>query len=112
MVFKHEAVLTFVGRLTRDREFCEWFAADPCQALGSHRLEVEDLRDVAAVLQSDHRRPDVSAAMRPMIDTLVRMIEDGGSSDEAAAGRLACLDGEIQAVRERLAVARTQRRPW
>jgi hypothetical protein len=115
LVFKHEAVLTFIGRLVHDREFCEWFASEPSDAMSSHGLTTRDLEDVADVLRTDRRQPEVAAAMCPMVDVLLRLIEESrqGHVASSPAERLSLLDSELRQVHERLAVARSYRmRPW
>ena len=115
LVFKHEGVLAFVGRLVHDREFCEWYAAQPSQALASHGLAPCDLRDLAAILRTTRHQREVAAAMLPMIDLLLDVIDEADAGDAVSRPeqRLARLDAELQSVRERVAVARSQRpRPW
>jgi hypothetical protein len=115
LVFKHEAVLTFVGRLLRDREFAEWFAARPDEALASHGLELQDLRQVADLVQSDRYRPELSRALQPTVQLLVGIVEaaDGAESDLVAAARWQRLDDELRLARDRVAQARRQSaRPW
>ena len=115
LVFKHESVLTFVGRLVHDREFCEWFATEPIAALSSHGLRVGDLEDVVDVLRSDRRQPEVAAAMQPLVEVLVQFINESRQGPWARTPdeRISSLDMELHHVRDRLAVTRTQRvRPW
>ncbi|HVC34630.1 MAG TPA: hypothetical protein VNL16_14060 [Chloroflexota bacterium] len=114
LVFKHEVLLAFVGRLNHDREFCEWFAAQPSRALASHGLVRRDLQDLAAILRTDRHQQEIAAALEPAVQVLLDLDEDAedagrGSTPEE---RLARLDAELRAVRDRLAVARTRRRPW
>jgi hypothetical protein len=115
LVFKHEGLLAFVGRLIRDREFCEWFVVQPRDALGSHGLEVRDLEDLAAVLRTDRHQRDVASALQPMIEALLNVIGEAESGDAISRPeeRLERLDSELHSVRERLAVVRArQPRPW
>lgn len=115
LVFKHEVILTFVGRLIHDREFCEWFAAQPTLALASHGLAARDLQDLAAVLRTDRHQREIAVAMQPTVQVMLDFIEGGDSGGEAPSfeERLARLDSELRAARERLAVARAHHpRPW
>lgn len=115
LVFKHESVLSFVGRLVNDREFCEWYAAQPSQALASHGLAPCDLRDLVAILRSTRSQRDMAAAMLPMIELLLDVCDEANASDGGSRPeqRLAKLDAELRSVRERVADARTRRpRPW
>ncbi len=115
LVFKHEGLLAFVGRLTHDREFCEWFVAQPTRALASHGLAAQDLRELAAVLRGDHHQRDVADALQPTIQAMLDLVDDDDEIDEQerTAERLARLDSELRAARERLAVVRARRqRPW
>ncbi|HVB96980.1 MAG TPA: hypothetical protein VNG11_04560 [Chloroflexota bacterium] len=115
LVFKHEAVLTFVGRLVHDREFCEWFAAEPFQALSSHGLSVRDLEDLNDVLRTDRHQPEVAAAMQPLVEVLVKLFNDSrqGIAASTPDERISSLNAELHQVRDRLAVARRQPpRPW
>jgi hypothetical protein len=114
LVFKHEAMLTFVGRLIRDREFSEWFVARPLQALASHGLSAHDLHDLADVVATDRRSPQLARALQPTVALLLELIEapvtGAGSGDVAI--RHAWLATELQAAHERLAAARAEARPW
>ena len=115
LVFKHEGLLAFVGRLTHDREFCEWFAAQPTGALASHGLAASDLQDLAAVLRSDRHQREIAEALQPTIQVMLNLIAAGDVGDEPSQTeeRLALLDSELRAARERLAIARSHRpRPW
>lgn len=114
LVFKHEAMLTFVGRLIRDREFSEWFVARPLQALASHGLSAHDLQDVADVVATDRRRPELARALQPTLALLLELIEAPGTVGESSdvAVRHARLATELQAAHDRLAAARAERRPW
>jgi diadenosine tetraphosphatase ApaH/serine/threonine PP2A family protein phosphatase len=115
LVFKHEGVLAFVGRLVHDREFCEWYAAQPLQALASHGLDPHDLRDLAAILRSDRHHRDVAAALLPMVEVLLDVVEEAETGDATSRPeeRLARIDSELQTARERVVVARARRpRPW
>jgi hypothetical protein len=113
-VFKHEALLTFVGRLVRDREFSEWFAARPRGALASHGLTERDVRDVADVLAVERSRRAQARALQPTVATMLKLIDEGESSDDpvAAADRFARLDSELHAARTRLEEVRRSARPW
>jgi hypothetical protein len=114
LVFKHEALLTFVGRLIRDREFCEWFVDRPTQALSSHGLTERDVQDMADVLVSDRHRPRLAEALRPTVALLLDLIECEGqpASDDIVATRIDQLHQELRLTSDRLAVARTEERPW
>ncbi len=115
LVFKHESVLAFVGRLIHDREFCEWYVAQPSKALASHGLAPCDLRDLATILRTTRNQREVAAAMLPMIELLLDVIDEASFGDEAShpEQRLAKLDAELRSVRERVAEARTRHlRPW
>ncbi len=114
-VFKHDAVLTFVGRLVRDREFSEWFVARPEQALASHGLTPADVHEVADVIQSESRHGQIAVALQPTIAFLVEMIDTARDDDPAdqIAERCRRLNEEVQAAHDRLAEARArQPRPW
>jgi hypothetical protein len=114
LVFKHEALLTFVGRLIHDREFCEWFVARPTQALSSHGLTQRDVQDMADVLASDRHRPRLSEALRPTVGLLLEMIEGErlAVSDDRLADRVDRINQELRLTSDRLAVARSEERPW
>ncbi len=114
LVFRHEALLTFVGRLLRDREFSEWFAARPSQALASHGLSQRDVRDMADVLANERQRPRTARALLPTVNLFLELIATeptaNGSVDfDNRAGRL---DAELQSTRERLVLARGESRSW
>jgi hypothetical protein len=114
LIFKHEAVLTFVGRMIHDREFAEWFAARPSQALASHGLSPQDVRDLADVLSSERRQRDLAVAMQPVVTTMLTLVDtdrDIEGSDEARL-RGELLQAELIAARERVAATRAQARPW
>ena len=115
LVFKHEVLLTFVGRLIHDHEFCEWFATEPSSALASHGLAPRDVQDLAGVLRTDRRQREFSEALQPMVQVLLDLIDDAQADvgNSRAQDRLERLDLEIQSARERVADARTRRpRPW
>jgi len=114
LVFKHEALLTFVGRLVRDREFSEWFAARPTQALASHGLQPRDMKDMADVLMNDRNRPKLATALLPTVNLFLDFIEKEpiASTEQDVAGRVAMLDGELRSTHERLQLARTASRSW
>lgn len=115
LIFKHEVLLSFVGRLIHDREFCEWFATQPGQALASHNLSVRDLEDLASVLQTERQQPEVSAALQPMVGLLLDLAADAGTDPEGtrAAVRLERLRAEIDIARQRVRETRMRRsRPW
>ncbi len=115
LVFKHEGVLAFVDRLVHDHEFCEWYAAQPSQALASHGLAPQDLRDLIAILRSHRQHRDVAIALLPMIQVLLEVVEEAESGEGTSRPeeRLARIDTELQIARERVVVARArQPRPW
>lgn len=114
LVFKHEGLLAFIGRLTHDREFCEWFVAQPSNALASHGLAANDLRDLAAVLHGDHRQRDVADALVPTVQAMLDVVDNEEAVDERwpMEDRFATFDSELRAARERLAIVRARRRPW
>lgn len=115
LVFKHEGILTFVGRLVHDREFCEWFASQPTGALASHGLVARDLQDLAAVLRTDRRQRELATALQPVVETLVEIVAEADDDGQTSlpAERLERLDVELRAAQERLAYVRAQRpRPW
>ncbi|MGH2461516.1 MAG: hypothetical protein ACRDIY_21890 [Chloroflexota bacterium] len=114
LVFKHEGLIAFIGRLTHDREFCEWFVARPADALASHGLASGDLRDLIAVLRADHHRREVAEALEPTVQAMLDLVDRGDCDDEQGQTdeRLASFDLELRATRERLAVVRSRRRPW
>ena len=114
LVFKHEGLLAFIGRLTHDREFCEWFIAQPSKALASHGLAANDLRDLAAVLRADHRQREVAEALVPTVQAMLDVTdhEQDVSQQWPIEERLATFDSELRAARERLAIVRARRRPW
>lgn len=113
-MFRHEGLLTFVGRLSRDREFCEWFAAQPSKALASHGLTDRDLRDLAMVVETEHHHRELATALQPAVQAMLALLDaDARGEIGEPAERLAHLDAELQATRERLAVARARSpRPW
>jgi hypothetical protein len=114
LVFKHEALLTFVGRLIRDREFSEWFVARPSQALASHGLTERDVQAMADVLASDRQRPRLAEALRPTVALLLELCECERmpASDDSEAIRMDRLHQELRLTSDRLVVARTEERPW
>ena len=114
LVFKHEGLLAFIGRLTHDREFCEWFIAQPSKALASHGLAANDLRDLAAVLRADHRQREVADALVPTVQAMLDVVdhEQDVGQQWPIEERLATFDSELRAARERLAIVRARRRPW
>lgn len=115
LVFKHEVLLTFVGRLTHDHEFREWFAEQPAAALASHGLTTADLEDLAGVLATDRHERATAAALRPTVQLLLDLVAEAELATGAgpSADRLARLQAELRAARERLELARAQRpRPW
>jgi hypothetical protein len=114
LVFKHEAVVTFVDRLVRDREFAEWFVAGPEQALASYSLTSRDLRDVADVLDADRYQPALARALQPTVRCLLGLVDDARPDDSAdvVLARCARLSEELVATRDRLSTARASRRPW
>jgi len=114
LVFKHEGLLAFIGRLTHDREFCEWFVTQPSKALASHGLAASDLRDLAAVLRADHRQREVAEALEPTVQAMLDVVDGEEAVDDRGPmeERLALFDSELRAARERLAIVRARRRPW
>jgi hypothetical protein len=114
IVFKHEALLAFMQRLVRDREFCEWFAAQPVSALASYGLAPRDLSDLVAVLHDARSQREIAAAMEPVVQSMLRIVEDAeGPAPSDSCGRLRLLEEELQGARERVVAARRQRpRPW
>jgi hypothetical protein len=114
LVFKHEALLTFVGRLIRDREFAEWFVARPSEALASHGLTDRDVEDMADILATDRHNPRLARALLPTVSLLVDLIECDASPNGPGelAQRIDRLTSELQRTSERLAVARSETRPW
>jgi hypothetical protein len=114
LVFKHEAILIFVDRLVRDREFAEWFVAGPEQALASYSLTTRDLRDVADVLDADRYQPELAQALQPTLRCLLGLIDEARLDDapDRVPARCTRLSEELTATRERLSVARARRRPW
>ncbi len=113
-VFKHEAVLAFVGRLVRDREFAEWFVARPTQALASHGLTDHDIREVAEVVRSERHEPHLARALQPTVAMLLACIEEATPSEDSLVfhDRYDRLDAELRATHDRLALARQAVRPW
>jgi hypothetical protein len=114
LVFKHEAVLTFMGRLVNDREFSEWFASRPAQALASHGLSIRDVQDVADVLSRERQQRHVAEALEPVVLTLLEVIDQGAVAEDSDAitQRFARLRTEFSDAHDRLAAARRQSRPW
>jgi hypothetical protein len=113
LVFKHEAILTFVGRLVHDREFAEWFVTRPAEALASHGLSARDLRDTTEILTSSRHRPELSRALLPTVLLLLELSQSPPSSGTAElADRVERLTTEIHLTSERIAVARSEPRPW
>lgn len=111
LVFKHDALLGFIDRLVRDREFAEWFVAHPDQALASFSLSVGDLRDICEVVEADRYERQFARALRPTMELLLELAagEPEGGVDE----RCARLRDELRSTRGRIAAARSERsRPW
>ena len=117
-----EALLSFVDRIARDREFREWFAVSPGEALASYRLSVRELRDLDEVLAQERRQRATALALRPLVRLLVETAEAAptpvaamGRDDTAGQVVYERLTAEVAASRARLAAAREaerSRRPW
>ena len=115
IVFKHEAILSFVDRLIHDREFAEWFVAQSSQALSSYNLTPRDLQDVSEVLGSERHQPEVARALQPTLRLLVSLCDDADVGDDPRTieHRFGGLERELQEARLRIAQARQVRpRPW
>lgn len=114
LTFKHEAFLVFVERLLHDREFSEWFASHPLQALAAHGLTVQDLRDVDEIVHAERYEPRLSRALQPTITLLLEILdaEERGSGEATPIQRWARLQDEIQRTHERVTEVRATSRPW
>lgn len=115
LVFKHEALLTFIDRLIHDREFAEWFVAEPEQSLRSYGLAAVDLQDVADVLVRDRGQPAIAGALQPTVQFLLGVVGEarGGDDPELVSRRFARFQVELTSTRERLAAASQPRvRRW
>src|SRR5438046_1270758 len=106
VVFKHEAILSFVDRLIHDQEFTEWFVARPAQALASHSLAARDLQDVVDVLATGRGDSHVARALQPTMQLLLVLSAEGNSGGGDTEERYARLICELKAARERLVLAR------
>ena len=113
LVFKHEALLTFVGSLIRDREFSEWFVSQPTEALASHGLSDRDVQDMADVLTNDRHQPQLARALVPTVSLLLEVIDREASATSSDVTMwVDRLNAELQSTSNRLAIARTEARPW
>ncbi|HEX5418109.1 MAG TPA: hypothetical protein VFZ25_20835 [Chloroflexota bacterium] len=114
LTLKHEAFLAFVERLLHDREFSEWFASQPRDALATHGLSARDLRDVDEILHAERYEPRFSRALQPTITLLLELLDADVRPEVGATPvqRWARLQDEIQRTRERVTEVRATSRPW
>jgi hypothetical protein len=114
LVIRHESLLTFVGRLLRDREFSEWFVASPSQTLASHGLARSDMRDVADVLAHYQKHLRTAQALAPTVDLFLEIIdgEESAATYGEVVDRLDRLEAEMQMTHDRLVAARLEPRVW
>lgn len=76
-----KALVAFLERIVRDKEFREWYIAEPQRALASYGLREGELADLAHFLDEAAVRgqlpPEVRDALRPLVRTLARMAGAG-----------------------------------
>ena len=114
LTFKHEAFLAFVERLLHDREFSEWFASQPAEAMATHGLSIQDLRDVDEILHAERYEPRLSRALQPTITMLLEILDTAEQErvDATPIQRWARLQDEIKRTHERVTEVRATSRPW
>src|SRR5512145_2058819 len=95
-MWRDEAILTFVDRLTRDSEFREWFVHTPDEALASYGLKEADLQYLDRALNWSGSQRAVAEAMRPFVRMLIDAAAGRAPEPELAYARLTTEIGDLK----------------
>ena len=111
-VWRHDAILTFVNRLTRDQEFREWFAESPSEALASYGLKESDLRYLARALRWETAQREVAGALLPFVEMLIEAAEGHAQEADIAYARLTSKIDELKGQIPEAQARDRSARPW